>query len=330
MMQEWIRSFPNHIDEALDVISPLVLAKVKMGSVDRVVAAGMGGSSIGAHIAISICAPSLKLPVQFVKGYNLPNWAGESTLVILSSYSGNTEETLNILAQSLSKGCQIIGLGSGGMLAKAALENQFDFVQIPGGLPPRAALGYSLTAQLSIYSKLNLIDPKIIDELAHAAKFIRTEQDTITVKAKSMLSIIGDRIPVLYAANNWEAVLTRWRQQINENGKSLCWSNVFPELNHNELVGWEFPVPNMAVVLFRSEFDSPRIAARIEISRDILKAKCGALIELEAKGDSRCAQALWLIHLGDWLSYFWAEKAEVDPISIEVIDFLKAQLAKLD
>lgn len=329
MMDNWIRSFPTHIKEASALLSEIQALRVSSQEIHHVVSAGMGGSAIGADLAVSIARDSISAPVVAVRGYSLPAWASSKTLVIVSSYSGNTEETLSVLEDALARGCKIIGIGSGGTLENIAAARDFDFVKIPGGLPPRAALGYSLTAQLGVFAKVGIIAEDLPETLTKAADQIAEKSDSIRTRAVALLESLDGKMPVFYGSRMWNAVLTRWRHQMNENGKALAWSNVFPELNHNELVGWEFERKDIGVLLLRSSFDHPRTSTRMDISTGILEKQCGTLLEVQAHGQTLAEQILWLIHLGDWLSYEWATRAEVDPIAIRVIDYLKAELSKI-
>ena len=325
-MEGMIRSFPRQLREALAVADRVRLSDSV--PVDAALTAGMGGSGIGADLVVTLADDDLSVPFSAIKDYRLPAWAGPRTLVIASSYSGNTEETLEVLDQALAAGCAVTCVGSGGALADRALERGFDHIEIPGGQPPRTCLGYSLVQQFEILAHYGLVGRAYRQGIERAAAMLEERQEEIRRIAAQLATQLAGKLPVLYGASRWRPVLSRWCQQINENAKALCWMNVFPELNHNELEGWHRVRDDFAVVLFRSALDHPRTARRIAISGDILRKRCSTVIELDAVGADVWEQAFWWVHLGDWLSFEMATLRQVDPVRIDTIEFLKAELAR--
>ncbi len=323
-MDELIKTFPDQLRQALAIAES---AKLKPANAPRqVLVAGMGGSGIGADLVAALTRPAA--PMITIKDYHLPAWAGPETLVIVSSYSGETEETLSVLEQALRQKCRIIGIASDGTVARLAAERNFDHVIVPGGRPPRSTLGFSVVQQLNILHHYGLIR-SYAEEVRHVADFLEERQQTIRANAVKLSKELLNSTPVLYGASDWEAVLRRWCQQIQENGKMLCWMNVFPELNHNELVGWRDLREDLSVLFFTSPLDHPRTARRIAITRSVVSNCCERVFVIEAEGSDRWEQTFFWVHSGDWLSVELASLRQVDPVEIAVIDRLKVELAKL-
>lgn len=322
-MELLIRQFPEQLEQALDIADRAILRPA--GSVKQVLVAGMGGSGIGADLVAGLARPSV--PMQAVKDYQLPNWAGPETLLIASSYSGNTEESLSVLDQALSKGCRVVGVSSGGRVSELSAERDFDLIVVPGGRPPRSTLGYSVVQQLHILHHFDLIRD-YRSAVRRVAERLARRQEQLREQAAELAAWMVDRTPVLYGAATWQAVLLRWCQQIQENGKMLCWMNVFPELNHNELVGWRDERPDLAVLFFSSNLDHSRTARRIHWTRDVIEPYCDRIRMLDAEGSDHWEQAFQWIHTGDWLSVELARIRQMDPVEIAVIDRLKHDLAR--
>jgi glucose/mannose-6-phosphate isomerase len=326
-MQSYIEKFPSDMKEAFEIGSKAA-KEFDTKKVDRVLIVGLGGSGIGGRICQNLVFDSCSAPISLVNNYDLPSWANSSTLVIAVSYSGNTEETLNAYNQARQKGCQIACITSGGSLAKMAKEDGFNMVLIPGGQPPRTSFGYNASQLFFILEAYGLLTDDFSGKLKQVADVLEKKSESIRSKAREIADGLADTLPVIYAPSNLEGVAIRLRQQINENAKMLCWHHVLPEMNHNELVGWADKHPNVGVVFLYSDRDHPKVETRRKLTRDILKKKTNACFEIEAQGDSAMEQAYYLIHLGDWISFYLAEIRGVDPIEIDVIDYLKSELSK--
>lgn len=328
-MDKMIARFPAQLEEALAQASTIQIRK-HHAPIRSVFISGLGGSGIGGNFVQELVRDACKAPITVGKGYHAPHWIGKNTLVICSSYSGSTEETLGTFAQLLPKGAKIVCVTSGGKLLELAKQHGLDYVQLTGGWSsPRACLGYSVVAQLAVLRGAKLITGKIFKQLEAARKLLLREQPDLQKRAQKLAGFLAGKTPVLYTADHAEAVAVRWRQQINENAKLLCWHHVVPEMNHNELVGWRDQRPDLAVVWLRYRGDYARTAVRIDIVKDVVEHYAGASIELYAKGRSAAEQALYFVHLGDWLSFYLAQQRQVDPVEIRVIDFLKGELAKV-
>ena len=264
------------------------------------------------------------------KGYQAPNWINKHTLAICSSYSGNTEETLSTFEQLLGSGAKIVCIASGGKLIELAKQHGLDYVQVPTGWSsPRACMGYSIVAQLGILRSAKLIPGKLFGQVAAAKKLLVKDSAAIQKSARKIAGFLAGKTPVIYVADQMESVAVRWRQQINENAKMLCWHHALPEMNHNELVGWRDQRPDVAVIWLRNRDDFQRTAIRMDINKDIVEHYTQTSIEVWSKGKSLIEKAFYLVYLGDWMSYYLAEIRDVDPVEIKVIDYLKGELAKV-
>jgi glucose/mannose-6-phosphate isomerase len=327
MMNQLIADFPQQLLDALAIGEKIEL-RADYSGVQNIVVAGMGGSGIGANFVAAIVQDELNIPFAVSKGYDLPKYVGKNSLVIVSSYSGNTEETVLSMEVAHQRGARIICIASGGKVIDFAKKHGLDFVQLPNnGAPPRACLGYSLVQQLCILQKLGMIDAARIDEVHAAAALLKDEQESIMQKANRMGQLFAGKMPVLYACERMEPVAVRLRQQLNENAKILCLHHVIPEMNHNELVGWREQQLPFLVVFFRSDYDSPRNRVRTNINKEIVSHYSNTIIEAHCKGNSFIEQALYATHIGDWLSWEVAELRKVDSMEVRVIDYLKSQLA---
>lgn len=325
MMKDLIKRFPAQLKEAADIAAKATLSPLKT-TVQKVLICGLGGSGIGGTIAKEILFDEIKLPIEVLKSYSLPAYIDEHTLVICSSYSGNTEETLECYSIAQKNKAQIICITSGGKLAEMAKKDGNDFILVPGGMPPRSCLGYSLTQLFHIFSHHGLAPQKTTDILSAAESLVR-EQETIMQEAHHIAKKIVDKLPVIYATALHEGIAIRLRQQLNENAKVLCWHHVVPEMNHNELVAWSHAYTNIAVMVFIDKDENPRNKLRMEFCRKVFDKYAAEVIEIPGKGNSKIEKALYWIHLGDWVSIFLAEKRNVDAMDIKVIDNLKHELA---
>ncbi len=251
-------------------------------------------------------------------------------MAIASSYSGNTEETLISYDQIKASGARLICVASGGKIIEKAKADGFDYVQVPANWPsPRACLGYSLTAQLWILQHLGFINEQPIKEIQSSITLLRKESNNIHAEAQKIAARLHHHIPVIYIEDRMEPVAVRMRQQINENSKALCWHHVVPEMNHNELVGWTEKNSSLAVVYLRNEDDYSRNSLRMDINKTIIGKYADDIIEVHSKGNTMIERALYLVHLGDWVSWYLSQLRGVDALEVNVIDFLKGELGKV-
>ncbi|MEO5674757.1 MAG: bifunctional phosphoglucose/phosphomannose isomerase [Chitinophagales bacterium] len=325
MMDKLIAGFTDQMAEAIEIGKNIRLSP-RRKELRNILIAGMGGSGIGGNLVTELTAAKLQIPVVVSKDYFLPEWVNEHTLFIASSYSGNTEETVHVLEEAIRRNCKIVCVSSGGSIISLAKKAGLDYIIIPGGKPPRACLAYSFIQQLFILAHFNLIDDGFIVGIEQAITMLNKEEKHIMKQAKSLAKKMNRKIPVIYSACNFETVALRWKQQLNENSKILCWHNPIPEMNHNELVGWRTP-GKYAVIFLRNDSDYSRTQQRMNIAKNIITQYTRHIYEVWSKGESYIEKALYLIHLGDWVSYYLADLRKVDAVEVNVIDYLKTELA---
>ncbi len=325
-MKLLIDNFSKNIEEGIKISNEASIRAYD--NIRNVVICGMGGSGIGGRIFKKIAEKEVEIPIETVHHYNIPSYVDENTLVIASSYSGNTEETLSCVEKAKEKGAKIIGISSGGKLQEFCRDNECDIILIPGGQPPRTALAFSLIQLFGIFIKNKWISEERKNDFLSAKTLIEKEKLNIQEKAQDLALFLYRKVPVLYGEAIMEPVLIRARQQFNENSKVLCWHHVIPEMNHNELVGWGGGDERFAVVFFEliGDLKNKKNQKRMGITSSLISKKTPFVMKIEAKGVSIIEQFIYLIHVVDWASLYLSGKNEVDPMEIDVIDFLKEKI----
>jgi glucose/mannose-6-phosphate isomerase len=326
-VKELIAGFPQHIVQALEAAETAPF-RHPARRFDEVLITGLGGSGIGGSMAAEWLAGIAKLPILVNKDYALPAFADRNTLVIASSYSGNTEETVMAAREALQRGCEVAVITGGGTLLELAREHQLNALTMPGGNPPRSMLGYSLTNLLIMLHRCGLEMPDPRPLLKEAAHFLADEQPAIRTHASTLAVGLAHSTCAVYAPVGYAAVAERVRQQLNENSKMLAWNAPIPEMNHNELVGWAAGNNNFAALFLRGSAEHPRNALRAEINKQQILTKTPRVFEITAQGANHLAEMLYLVHLTDWLSWELSEIHGADIMDIAVIDFLKNSLAR--
>ena len=338
-MLEIIESFPDQCQDAKLIGYEFRLPPNFKTRYKNIVCAGLGGSAIGADLVRSYTANELNIPLFVNRDHMLPGFADQETLVIISSYSGNTEETLSAYRDARSRGSEITVITSGGKLSKLAKEDDVPVIDIPAGLPPRAALGYSFFPVLILLSKLGLIKDQasFIDDTINNLRRLKNTRlgRKVGSKANQAKKIAGElygKFPVIYGSQDHiDAVVTRWRGQLAENSKTLASSGLFPEMSHNEIVGWENPRPVLrksVAVMLRDSADHPRISKRMDIIKRILKKDGISVTEVKSIGNGLLARMFSLIYMGDYVSFYLAILNKTDPTPVERITYLKEELAR--
>ncbi len=327
-MIDLIRAFPDHLAEALSIGRNAKLSSPG-GPYTNVVVTGLGGSGIGGRIAAQAVAHEATCPIEVYSNYYLPAYVGKGSLVIACSYSGNTEETLAAMEQALGKGARVVCITSGGTMLETAKTKGLDHIVIPGGNPPRSMLAYSLTQQFFVLRHFGIIRGDFETSISKAAAALKSDQEAIKAAGKELAGKLFGKRAVIYSEAATEAVSIRFRQQINENSKELCWHHAIPEMNHNELVGWAGGDKTLSVVIFRHKDDNERNQVRMEINKEVFSKYTPHIHEVWSQGDDRLGRQLFLIHLGDWASWYLAEKKGVDATEIGVINMLKGKLAEV-
>jgi glucose/mannose-6-phosphate isomerase len=327
-MKKYVEDFAQHLRTAVDISQNSEITPSTV-EIHHVLVLGMGGSGIGGNIAAQVLSDELKVPVLSCKDYNIPSFVSENTMILASSYSGNTEETLMALAQAEKKTSQIFCICSGGKIQEIANEKGYGCIVIPGGIPPRGAFGYSFPQLFKLLAVNNLISGNISEKFNAAIKILEDTEDSVRKEAYELARKLFDKQIIIYSESNYEGVCIRFRQQINENAKMLCWHHVFPEMNHNELVGWREKSDKLAVVMLRNEDDFSRNQTRMELCKGIFDKYCPNVNEIWSKGSTKLERCLYLIHLCDWISVYIAELNQTDSVEIEVINYLKGELSKV-
>jgi len=305
--------------------------------IDKVVVLGMGGSAIGGSLLRNFVSRLTK-PVVFVtRDYDLPAFIDERTLVIASSYSGNTEETLSAFSQALEKKCKKLAMTTGGKLKALAEDARVPVFIIDYVAQPRATVHYSFMSLIALLQKLGFFKDKTaeveatVKDLEKLLAEIKETVPTSSNSAKQLAARLQGKIAVIYGAGILSAVARRWKTQINENSKAWAFYEIFPELNHNAVVGYQFPselASKVHVVLLRCPSLHPRILIRYQITSELLKQNDISHQFVDSQGDSQLSQMMSLIYLGDWTSYYLAILNETDPTPVKAIDYLKKRLSE--
>ncbi len=297
-----------------------------------VVVAGMGGSALAA--AFVTVWPGIKVPFEVVRDYTLPKWVGPDTLVVLSSYSGNTEETLSALSDAKERGAQIAIICAGGALAEEAKTNKYPFIQLPSGLQPRMAPFYNFKALLTLFTAYKLVDGAIETIESVARKMIDVPRvwgpsvPTTENQAKQIAESMAGKTPIIYGGLLYPAAY-KWKINCNENAKNTAWCGQYSEFNHNEFLGWtSHPIEKpFAVIDLISSFDHPQIQKRFVISDKLLSGKRPKALQIHAEGETVLEQLLWVVALGDMTSVYLALLNGINPTPVDLIEKLKKELA---
>ena len=336
-MYEKIAAFPSQLQEGFQIGKNADIPKVDISKVKNIVVCGLGGSAIGGDLVRTFLAYRIRIPFSVCRHYTLPEYVGSDSLCILSSYSGNTEETLSAYQDAKSRGAQMFAITSGGKLKEQCKSDGFSSIIIPPGFPPRAALGYSFMPMLVILSRLGFFE-NIDSDIEDAIKFLAQNVNNYLIDDPDNMAICTARslfkkMTVIYGGQDYfDAVAVRFKGQICENAKVPAFFNFFPEFNHNELVGWglvdEFK-DKLAVIILQDQDDHPRVAIRFGIVAKILRDKGVEVIEYNSSGPNLLARMFSLIQFGDFVSLYLALLNKIDPTPVEVIDYLKKELEKL-
>ncbi len=327
-MNDYINDFTNHLRDAIEIGENSDL-KNSEKRIDNILICGLGGSGIGGTIVNDIVSSKSKVPITSTKDYSIPNFVNNHTLVVANSYSGNTEETIYALEKCQSRNAEVCIITSGGKLKSIAEENNYNHIIIPKGHPPRAMFGYAFTELFYVLNHYKIIDDSFKSDFEKSISLLDSEKEDIQKQAMDLAKKMFGQTPVIYVAQGFEGVAVRFRQQINENSKMLCWHHVVPEMNHNELLGWRTNVNNLAVVYFRNKIDYERNQIRMDINKKVISKFTENITEIWSKGESVIENTFYHINLGDWVSWYLSEMNNVDAIEIDVINFLKGELAKV-
>jgi glucose/mannose-6-phosphate isomerase len=334
-MLERLHEFPGQCEKAHQMAQTFALPD-SLRSATHAVVLGMGGSAIGGDLVGSLLAPESGIPFEVCRSYGLPGFVGRDTLVVASSYSGNTEETLSCFAQSIARGAKNLVITTGGKLKEIAVAHGVPTFVFDYQSPPRAALPYSFVTLLCFMARLGFLRGATgLEELPallrSQAELLHESVPTVDNQAKQLAYRFHDRIAVVYGAELVAEAAHRWKTQINENSKAWAFYEVMPEMNHNAVVGYEYPTTHnkdIFVALLDSPFLSDRVRIRYEVVRDLLGKRGIDHASVAGMGKTRIAQLMSLVLLGDYVSYYLAILNGAEPGPVPAIDHLKAELSK--
>ncbi len=326
-MKGHVAAFTSHLEEAIKIGSSCGFTPART-DFQNIIITGLGGSGIGGKIVSQLVADEVTVPVYLNNDYKLPAFVGPNSLVIASSYSGNTEETLYSVEQALEAGAEVFCISSGGKLIDLAKEKGLGYLQVPTGYPPRAAFGLSFPQLYFALNKYGFVSDEFVSTLTKSIAMLNAGEEELKHEAYTLAEKIHGKSVVIYAEAKFEGVAIRFRQQLNENSKVLCWHHVLPEMNHNELVGWAGGTDQVAAILIQNDSDFYRTKERFSYSKNVFGKYTPHIIDLHSQGDSNLMRSLYLIHLTDWTSCYLADLRGVDAIEIEVIISLKSRLAE--
>lgn len=333
-MRKRIAELPQQCLDAWELAQEVDLPQ-DYGDASSIVVLGMGGSAIGGALLARLLAQECPVPILSVGGYELPQHVGPESLVVTSSYSGNTEETLTTFEQARERDCRVIAITTNGKLARMEGGTVLRFSYQS---PPRAALGYSLTLLLALVSELGFVRDygldlrKAVETLEIQGAELEPGFPTARNPAKQLASELQDHLAVVYGAGFLAPVARRWKGQFNENSKTWAFWEEMPELNHNSVVGYGLPEgirERAAVLVLRSSFDHPRIQARWEATQRLLMRSQVMVKTAWGRGENQLAQMLSLIQLGDYASFYLALLNGVDPTPVRPIEDLKKELTRI-
>jgi len=302
---------------------------------DNIIVAGMGGSGIGGDLLKDWARNQIAVPIEVNREYELPAYAGKKTLVLITSYSGDTEESLSAFLDASRRKCMIFCVTSGGALLENAERLKIPHLRVPVGMPPRAALPYLFVPLLICMEKMGLVSGAS-EELSEAFQLLQKiskdnapEKPTIENFSKALALNVGQTSPVVYGFGSYRSVAMRFKQQFNENSKVPAKWEVFSELNHNEIVGWERAgklEKCFSAIFLRDREEPTAIQSRIEITRELVEQAGVGVMEVQAQGKSRLARMLSLVCIGDFTSVYLAVLHGVDPTPVKTISYLKDTL----
>lgn len=321
-MHKVIAGFPDQLITGLDLAQHV---KVK-GPFENVVVCGLGGSALPADIM-----NSLGIPLYVHKDYNLPPVTNEKSLVICISYSGNTEETISALQEAIKRKSTIVGVANGGAIETLCQQHSIPFVKIPSGVQPRCATGYIFSALITVLANSGMTQD-LSSEILETAQKLKDLNLSLEKEGKILAKKLVKKIPIVYGTNkaNSDAIARIWKIKFNENTKIPAFYNYFPELNHNEMVGYEglkrAGMKNACVIMLKDPSAHPRTQKRIELTAQLIK-KAGAKVEIILlKEGNDIFKIFSSLLLGDWTSYYLALEYKIDPTPVKTVEEFKKMM----
>lgn len=311
------------------------LGSIRKENIKNIIVTGLGGSAIAADLVQNFLKDELSYPFFVNRNYELPKFADENTLVIVSSYSGNTEETISVFEQAVKRKCIIVCISTGGEVEKIASQNNFPLIRLQPGFQPRYALGLSFFSLLKALQMLDIIEDQSndVEEIINLWKKNGEELSEENNIAYEYAEKLTGFIPVIYsAADITNSIGYRWKCQFNENSKLHSFANVIPEMNHNEIIGWETYLEKQFYIKLINIIDEdyhPQVKRRFDIVSELLAEKKAEALNIKSDEKKFKTRLMDLIYLGDWISYYLALLRGHDPTEIKNINLLKEKLQKL-
>ena len=337
-MLSQIEYFPQQITDTIQIINQTALLKIY--NIHNIIITGMGGSAISGDILKEYLKHKYAIPIYVNRSYDLPKWANKKTLVIVQSYSGYTEETLNALKYAFEKKCTIIGISSGGKLKDFCNKRNIPYIKVPQGYQPRSALGFLFFSGLLALQKTGLlptvIDHEIEESISITKNLIDQLKPTIPAKenqAKQIAEQINNTIPVIYGWDAYAQIAKRWATQFNENSKVISKYGFIPESTHNDIVGWaehsEYS-KNFSGFIFRDKkMESLQIKTTFDFVYKLFQESLAHVIEINVVGKTTLAKLMYLLVLGDYISFYYGILRNQDPTQISIITQFKDDLGKI-
>ena len=336
-MLDRLHEFPEECGRALKMAGAFALPD-RLRNAERIVILGMGGSAIGGDLVASLAEPEARVPIHVYRGYQLPAYVDTKTLVIASSYSGNTEETLACFREGMARGALSFAITTGGKLKDMASASGVPTFVYDYKSPPRAALPYGFVTLLCFLRRLGFLQsvgtgmetiPAFLEAYAKTIDELSVERQNA---AKQLARFLSRRVAVIYGAEMLSEVAHRWKTQINENSKGWAVYETIPEMNHNSVVGYQFPSDmkeHLSVIILESPLLSTRIGVRLRVVKELLNAAGIPNRSVAGAGDNSIDQVMSLVLLGDYVSYYLAILNGTEPGPVAAIDYLKTELAKV-
>jgi len=336
-MRDFLLEFPLHCKRARRLAEEYPIPKELSKKKEKIIICGLGGSAIGGEILKTLLHHQEDVAVFINRNYSLPELAGRNTLIFAVSYSGNTEETLAAYKEARKRGCPIFCISSGGELRRRSEEDGVPCLVIPSGIPPRCALGYLFIPMLRVLERANWLRPYDYEELfqilTDLGDRLSPSVPTRENLAKEAAIDLYGKIPLIWGVEGrTDVVAHRLKTQFNENSKILAFWDVFPELNHNEIVGWggegKIDLKNFYPIFIREEGEEEKIRKRIEVTQSLLEKVGIKGKEIWTEGRDLLPKILSSIYTGDWISFYLALIQGIDPTPVEPIDLLKRKLSQ--
>ncbi len=317
-MRDAVRGLPRQLEEGLELA---VEPPVSRGAIDSLIVVGMGGSAIGADMLVEWLWDRLEVPVAVLRGERLPRWVGEKTLVVAVSYSGNTRETLTAAASAIEGGHPLVAITSDGRLAELC-QDAIPLIRVPGGLPPRAALGYLLSTSARLVEELGLADTS--RDVLEGARELQEALPGLAQDADRLAEALEGTLPTVYGHPPFTSVARRWAAQLNENAKLMAWWGELPEGSHNQVEGWSGSLEGgpLAAIFLRDPGESPTVARFMDEVTAVVSREA-ACHTATAVGETRLGRMLTCVALGDLLSLELAERRGMEPLEVPVIEAIK-------